>query len=874
MNNYKNNGNGEILFWSIWRNVFLKRIILNNFLNKKKRIGSSYRYNQCISILWMLKNGYINLLNDKINNSEYLVFPFTTDYTSLYRSSNKFNIINNVITSSSSSTSTTNTNITTKFKDQNKPNDIEYCGDDNELNQIMNLITIEQSSKYSLFNIELISNKIINGDNNRILKFYENLFENYKSYFFFSTTTSTMQQQPKLIIKNFLINLIIQHDNKIALKVLINNYNYKPRIDQLLHSINLCNFKIANYLIKYHFKNNIDNNYKLDSIIIRSKIGLLSEPLFNLYKTCFIIEKIYNQTNLLNSFINDINEKIEKHNNNNYNIENKDFIEKISSVLKNVEILTEIELKEMKFTEIEYNSIVSSFPINDLRVKKLIRMILPFNCNLINTISFYHLKYNGDDNDLINQLISKYKIIDLDIPLFRFGIFDFKSFETISINQSIFQNLSKNNSSNNDNNDNDNNNDKNRKIKFINQSIKYLKLKNQCGNHLFNILIGYNDLELIKSFYNNYYYENEIINKINFKELVKFIKSNYVFEFIFLKMILIIKENNEIKEILSTLLEFLFTSGNLELVDFIRQKLQQQYYNVYFNNNEFFEIMKKAISKLNQIPFKIFNFYLELLKLSNSNNDNDNDMIQHIFNKINLKNLKEFKLFLINIIPLQQFNEQQIVKHWIVKRIQCETNIITIQKRLSFINWFYSSFSYFNENINNNINNNNNNSNSKNNNNYDNNNNNDSFEFNLFQYINEYISIDSSSFQIKLLKFVGLFGNLNNNNNNNNYYYYNNDNNNKKENNLFPNNLSSETIFKGFCKSATKYGNIEVFKYFHQLNPTFNYTKTISNVMINDLISLALKFNNLKLLFYFKDVLKLPIRNNNHIKIINKLIKN
>ncbi|EDR41023.1 hypothetical protein DDB_G0295705 [Dictyostelium discoideum AX4] len=81
-NNNKNNNKNEILFWKVYRNVFLNFKIFS-LLKSSFKLGV-FSYDQVISMGWMIKYGYIDLLKFKINRNEHLYGDSNIDYNLLY----------------------------------------------------------------------------------------------------------------------------------------------------------------------------------------------------------------------------------------------------------------------------------------------------------------------------------------------------------------------------------------------------------------------------------------------------------------------------------------------------------------------------------------------------------------------------------------------------------------------------------------------------------------------------------------------------------------------------------------------------------------------------------------------------------------------
>ncbi|KAM9974731.1 hypothetical protein ACTFIW_008195 [Dictyostelium discoideum] len=187
----------ENWFFKVWSNKFLRSKILlkvkifNDFYN-------NYKYDRIISCYWMIENGYFQLLKEKVEKGEYLVFNSSLIYHSKF--DNKY--------------------LLSQRERVNK--NLENGDDEFVLNE--NSIFYKEKA-------------LIHWD----LKFYNNLFKNYSNYFLNfnkSITESTL----------------IQYDNQQALQVLVENFNHVLEIESFFKS-----FEIGSYECSFYIFNNLKN---------------------------------------------------------------------------------------------------------------------------------------------------------------------------------------------------------------------------------------------------------------------------------------------------------------------------------------------------------------------------------------------------------------------------------------------------------------------------------------------------------------------------------------------------------------------------------------------------------------------------------------
>ncbi|KAN0029962.1 hypothetical protein ACTA71_008102 [Dictyostelium dimigraforme] len=182
----------EKLFWEVFRNVYLNSIIFNyikyvNDSNNQFKFGV-FKYYEINSTEWMIENGHLNLLRDKVlncNNNNYLSF---------------------------------------------------YCSDKNEMERDYIRKRYENSSqsgynkyyKYSIFNVF-----------KEDVEFFRSLIRNYPHYYQYPNTTNQDLERFSL-----------EYDNLALMIILIEDYKYQPTIKLLERSIIIASINVSNYLYK------------------------------------------------------------------------------------------------------------------------------------------------------------------------------------------------------------------------------------------------------------------------------------------------------------------------------------------------------------------------------------------------------------------------------------------------------------------------------------------------------------------------------------------------------------------------------------------------------------------------------------------------
>ncbi|KAN0024119.1 hypothetical protein ACTFIV_008515 [Dictyostelium citrinum] len=188
--------NNENKFIYIWRIKYIRKIILSHLRNDKKYF-SSKRYDRIFSCSWMIENGYFELLKEKVQRGEYLIF---THKNTFEHGVTPFGIPRS---------------LTRRKFDNGHP----IAFDNN-----------------SIFNKEKVA---IHWDSN----FYNHLFNNYSNYFLNYNKSITE-------------SILIEYDNQQALQVLVENFNHSLQIESFFQSLEIGSYQCSFYIFN-RFKNEI-----------------------------------------------------------------------------------------------------------------------------------------------------------------------------------------------------------------------------------------------------------------------------------------------------------------------------------------------------------------------------------------------------------------------------------------------------------------------------------------------------------------------------------------------------------------------------------------------------------------------------------------
>ncbi|KAN0030255.1 hypothetical protein ACTA71_010016 [Dictyostelium dimigraforme] len=205
-----NNINFEILFWKVFKNIFLFKYIIKGI--KSNKTFRNYSYCEIHRVEWMIENGYFELLKEKIKKGEYLVFGC-------------------------------------RFIRQSKQR-----GKDGVLEKNYNF-----NFKYSIFNY-------FKDDYQLFLM----LFKNYNLYFQTRSSCELIER------------ISIETDNMAALKVIVENYNFKPDIESFFKSFEIGSITVSQYLYQVLFLN-LNIKFTKDQIeklwrLTFSNCNTISEP--------------------------------------------------------------------------------------------------------------------------------------------------------------------------------------------------------------------------------------------------------------------------------------------------------------------------------------------------------------------------------------------------------------------------------------------------------------------------------------------------------------------------------------------------------------------------------------------------------------------
>ncbi|KAN0040019.1 hypothetical protein ACTA71_011901 [Dictyostelium dimigraforme] len=434
--------------------------------------------------------------------------------------------------------------------------------------------------------------------------FYKNLFKNYSNYFLFSKNLTAE-------------NKILPYDNVMALKVLINEFNYQPTPNYLIQSIRNSKFKISSYLNENHKSITTDlvkffsddgrackmisadlNSISIVPTLINHR-NLFRITLSTLYTTCSLIIGFSKQLDTFIKFMNDLSNGTTPTNstigNNELNFDVPSllkYFKYLTSPEKPFNLLSKRQLNEMKFTDDELKQLVGSFSSNDERVENLIRMILPFSGRYGYSENFtsYQYKYSN--------ITLKSEHVNLEIDPLEFGVLDFNLYKNRNIlkeNQQVFKFI---------------NSDKDKQISFINSIIETFnkEINNQSNNSttsssnsvdelskqsnetklrkklspeiFFKLLVRYDNVEYLEMIHKGLFSNGK--NQIPF-DFIDYVKSNEMFNYI-LQFIDInyIKKTTSLHNIIKRLIK----TGRIELLNNFKSNYRE-FYNECFKHLTF-----------------------------------------------------------------------------------------------------------------------------------------------------------------------------------------------------------------------------------------------------------------------------------------------
>ncbi|EGC29507.1 hypothetical protein DICPUDRAFT_51234 [Dictyostelium purpureum] len=81
-NNNINDSNIDILFFKVWRNIYILNLIISNISLKYTKIK---KYSEIHSVDWMLKHSNFGLIEDKVKTNQYLTFPKSFKLISFFK---------------------------------------------------------------------------------------------------------------------------------------------------------------------------------------------------------------------------------------------------------------------------------------------------------------------------------------------------------------------------------------------------------------------------------------------------------------------------------------------------------------------------------------------------------------------------------------------------------------------------------------------------------------------------------------------------------------------------------------------------------------------------------------------------------------------
>ncbi|KAM9996396.1 hypothetical protein ACTFIY_002569 [Dictyostelium cf. discoideum] len=657
----------EKLFWKVFRNIYLNSKIFNyiKYVNdsfNKFKIGI-FKYYEINRTEWMIENGHLNLLRDKIINSNNNNLSFyCNDSKQMNRDNNR-----------------------KKYETTNNGNYNNQSG-------------YNKYYKYSIFNV-------FKDD----VEFFKCLIKNYPLYY----------QQPYTTNED-LERFSLEYDNLALMIILVEQYKYKPSIKSLEKSIDIASVNVANYLYKILILNNnnhtslpnkeidyklsfwkltlnYNNNYNNDFKNLNKKVDLLINKFklelpINIYslKNNFSLNSFFRLFNILiyqetiesiieccktvvylKQLLEPIIEKLKL----STSITTTPFINgqsPLDNELSNsyewltIEQINEIEIS---FKEIELKeTLFGETKISDNRLMKLFNMLIIFTpppqCGedkLNKNYQFYRFKYFREFKEETKSLL----IIDNSSD---FGYF---------INYDINNNSNNNNNYNNDLQFKYCKNDIDIIIKFIKNSINDIiqriiilkKEDNGNNNNNNNIKIIQNGISNLLSYCSKI--DNLELFQFTFNQIYQFynkITLQFNLYSSFKCLDFIIKFSKSINESIEKLISNLFIFNNIELLYYAKENYEIELIEFFVNN---FNKLKNSYS------FEMCKFFIECLNSLNFNNsfcsfmEIDKEAIskrvwESFFQgNIDFKDLQ----WLINITPKSYFHQNQRLCDFIENKI-------------------------------------------------------------------------------------------------------------------------------------------------------------------------------------------------------------
>ncbi|KAM9970398.1 hypothetical protein ACTFIR_002254 [Dictyostelium discoideum] len=406
----------------------------NQIEMKKEEI----KYDEIVKVEWIINNGYIGLLRDKVRIAfKPLQFSFGDDFS--HFSADDCCLDFRLLLSPK--------RFLSSLKYENHRTIAQY----HEIRGRFYLETFRNVIRYSNHFFNVIKEPT---EENYI--FYEQLFSNYPEYF----QTS--------IDETFYI--ATEYDCMIALKVLVEKFNYSPSGRMFQRCIEIGSFNCSTYLnetfeiplnsitqfwIKMFYNeshqtsistpnvinervgyliNNSgnNNNNNIPSLPNEFRLGHLFFCILNEIKLKTLLECI--ETILLLS--EQLKEFIESISLNKYqspekgDLSNLNIIEYFYKEFKGIPMLTRRAINKMKFTNDELNIEVGQFSSDNQSIQKLYEMVLLYTLpsNLQENFQFYQFKYHYGKSNLTITTSSEV----LKFNCIHFGIYDEKSIDFVT----------------------------------------------------------------------------------------------------------------------------------------------------------------------------------------------------------------------------------------------------------------------------------------------------------------------------------------------------------------------------------------------------------------------------------------------------------
>ncbi|KAN0000084.1 hypothetical protein ACTFIZ_008543 [Dictyostelium cf. discoideum] len=480
---------GEKLFWSVFRNKYLNKIIFKRSDFKL----NAYTYYEMNNVEWIINNKHFSLLREKVmrndRNLNFLIRFFINPIFAFFKDDYEFyyNLFGNYGNN--------------KYISKLTLSDLEFYSRMND-NVALLKILIDKSKDY--INLELFYKFICIGAINSSIYLYNNFFKDYlinnqpksTNELWYETIGYSSEFNPKFKYwkKGFYIELW-NNTNRCSSK-LKSKFDYRKYFFNK-HGIY---FKKVEFYVNFisksipPFSKHLNNTSEIELRMTRFNNPIIFDLSIHKQKLKHLI--VYCKTILL--LLLSVNQT-------ELNYSKDDIIE-----------MEQLNQWEIQFSKSELNTEVSSFSYKNEKVKRLFKMMLPFCGNRIveddykvkdeplekDSFLFYQTKYNGEMDEF-----SKKEFLPI-----SFGFYNYRHINNHFNCQRFFKNPFE--FSMNDRND--------RIIPFFKDAIKdhldpsierYFK---HYKVNLINVAVIINDFEILQMVYNQLYNNNKSFEKDEF----------------------------------------------------------------------------------------------------------------------------------------------------------------------------------------------------------------------------------------------------------------------------------------------------------------------------------------------------------------------